>query len=263
MPLLTFKIQRFDPEKDKEPYMQEFTFEVEKGLTILDCLNYIKENLDATLSYRASCRMGICGSCAMLINDYPRLACETQVLVLGKTLIEIKPLPNYPLVKDLIVDLTPLFAKHRAVKPYVIHPDERQPEKEFIQTNQEQTKYLQFAYCLKCGICLAACPTVATADNFLGPQALAQAYRYNSDTRDNGLKDREKIIDSSYGLWRCHMAGACAEACPKGVDPALAIQLMKKETILGKKKNIAPLALPLVGVEPRPGIPKAPERTVK
>ena len=263
MPPLAFKVQRFDPEKDTKPYMQEFTFTVEEGQTVLDCLNYIKENLDATLSYRASCRMAICGSCAVLIDGFPRLACETQVLVLGKPVIEIKPLPNYPLLKDLIVDLTPLFAKHRAVKPYIIHPDQCQEQNEYIQTTQEQTRYLQFAYCLKCGICLAACPTAATSDNFLGPQALAQAYRYNADSRDSGAKEREKIVDSVYGLWRCHMAGACAEACPKGVDPALAIQLMKKETVFGKKERVAPLAPPLPAAEPQPGIPQAPERTVK
>lgn len=235
-------------------------------MSILDCLFYIKENLDATLSFRASCRMGICGSCAMYINGFPRLACETQVLALRSEVIEIKPLPNYNIIKDLVVDLTPLFHKHRQIKPWIITSDPAeldQPTQEYLQSPAQLEQYLQFAYCLKCGICLAACPTMATDKEFLGPQALAQAFRYNSDTRDVGLEERMAVVDTLHGLWRCHMAGACADACPKGVDPALAIQLMKRETIFGKKKEQARLAGPPGKVTPKPGIPKTPESRAK
>lgn len=283
--MTTFKIQRYDPSRDQKPYFRAYEVPVETGMTILDCLFFIKENLDATVSFRASCRMGICGSCAIYINGRSRLACETQAKSLRATTIEIRPLPNYELIKDLVVDLTPLFQKHRAVKPWIIaeetghdpggyqhtghnhdghpHSGHGQPAGEHLQRPGQLEQYLQFAYCLKCGICLSACPTMATDQEFLGPQALAQAFRYNSDTRDEGGKERLRITDTLHGLWRCHMAGACAEACPKGVDPALAIQLMKQEAIFGKKRVAAKIAGVPENVAPRPGIPRAPELTVK
>ncbi|MBE3580587.1 MAG: succinate dehydrogenase iron-sulfur subunit [Thermoanaerobacteraceae bacterium] len=264
--MAVFKIQRYDPEKDGRPYFQTYEVPVEQGMSILDCLFYIKERLDATLSFRASCRMGICGSCAMYINGLPRLACETQVTSLATDTIEVRPLPNYEVIKDLVVDLAPLFEKHQRVRPWIIPYDPVEldrPTKEYQQSPAELERYLQFAYCLKCGLCLAACPTVATDQEFIGPQALAQAFRYNSDTRDGGDTERMASVDTLHGLWRCHMAGACAEVCPKGVDPALAIQLMKREAVFGKKKGRARLADPPHAVKLLPGILKAPEPTVK
>ncbi|WP_338825789.1 Fumarate reductase iron-sulfur subunit [Moorella thermoacetica] len=265
MPFITFNIQRYNPDSGRMPGKQEFKLNVAPGQTILDCLNYIKETLDASLAFRSSCRMGICGSCAMMINGFPRLACQTQVLSLGKDVITIEPLPNYPLIKDLVVDLTPLFDRHRRVKPYLITSPGKGTDapREYLQTAQEQEQYLQFAYCLKCGICLAACPTVATDDEFLGPQALTQAYRYNTDTRDAGRGERIKIVDSSHGVWRCHMAGACAEACPKGVDPALALQLLKRDILRGRTHPQAAIAPPVTEVRKRSNIPRPPARTVK
>jgi succinate dehydrogenase / fumarate reductase iron-sulfur subunit len=265
---VTFKIQRFDPLKDHEPYLKSYTFDVFSGMTILDCLIYIKEKLDATLSFRASCRMGICGSCAMFINGFPNLACQTQSFSLNADVIEIRSLPNYPIIKDLVPDLTQLFHKHQSIKPYIIQEKE-DPNLtlEYKQTPQELEDYLQFAYCLKCGICLSACPTVATDREFHGPQALAQAFRYNVDNRDSGREERDKIIDQAHGIWRCHMAGACAEACPKGVDPAMAIQIMKKQTVFGalglrRKKKPAVLAELPVSSESTNTV-KAPRPTVE
>ncbi|GAV23615.1 succinate dehydrogenase iron-sulfur subunit [Carboxydothermus pertinax] len=261
---VTFKIWRYDPAKDVKPYFQDYTFDVKEGMTVLDCLYYIKENIDATLAFRASCRMGICGSCAMYINKKPRLACETQALSLGTDVIEIAPLPNYKNIKDLVPDLTPLFEKHKNVKPYIIPENEQEfinPTGEYSQTPAELEEYLQFAYCIKCGACLAACPTVGTTPDFPGPQALAQAYRYNADNRDFGEKERKVQVDNPKGLWRCHMAGACAEACPKGVDPALAIQLFKRSFFFTGRKPKARL-IPLNKEKPARGGIKAPEPTV-
>ena len=264
---ITFKIQRFDPLQDKEPYLQEYSFDAYSGMTILDCLIFIKEKLDATLSFRASCRMGICGSCGMLINRFPNLACQTQSFSLNSDVIEIKSLPNYPIIKDLVSDLTQLFQKHQNIKPFIMQEKEDTDlTLEYKQTPQELEDYLQFAYCLKCGICLSACPTVATDREFHGPQALAQAFRYNIDNRDSGREERDKIIDQAHGIWRCHMAGACAEACPKGVDPAMAIQIMKKQTVMGVL-GMRPRKNPKVQVEQTINqgpinAPKAPEPTI-
>jgi len=261
---IIFKIWRYDPQKDVKPYYQDYQIEVKEGMTILDCLYYIKENIDATLAFRASCRMGICGSCAMFIDKKPRLACETQALALGREVIEIAPLPNYKNIKDLVPDLTPLFEKHKKVNPYIVPDDEEEflnPTGEYAQTPRELENYLQFAYCIKCGACLAACPTVGTNQEFPGPQALAQTYRYNTDNRDHGEGERKKIVDNPNGVWRCHMAGACAEACPKGVDPALAIQLLKKSFFIAFRKPQARL-IPKSNKKPAQGGIKSPEPTI-
>jgi succinate dehydrogenase / fumarate reductase, iron-sulfur subunit len=257
---ITFKIQRFDPEKDSRPHMQEYSLPTKRGMTILEGLIYIKENLDSTLVFRTSCRMGICGSCGMFINNYPRLACQTQIAELNGTTITMRPLPNSPLIKDLAVDLMPLFEKHKAIKPFIIQ-DEKEAQanltREYLQTPEQVEEYEQFSYCIKCGICVSACPTSASDVKFLGPQALGQCYRYCADNRDTGSVKRLKVAESNHGAWRCHLAGACSEACPKGVDPGLAIQLLKNKMAkqaLGVGKKEKPVLYP----EPREIKPKLP-----
>lgn len=263
-----FKVQRYNPEKDDKPYFDKFIVPATRGMTVLDGLLYIKENLDSTLAFRTSCRMAICGSCGMLINNYPHLACHTQIEELHTRILTIRPLPNLPIIKDLIVDLLPLFKNHKAIKPYILRTDVSElddPTAEFIQSPEELERFLQFTYCIKCGICVSACPTSATDRSFLGPQALAQCYRYCADTRDNGEQERFEIVDTENGIWHCHLAGACSDACPKGVDPALAIQLLKKRLVacaikVAKKKQPAPVAPPPTYRKPQ--LPY-PEFTVK
>ncbi|HUU27218.1 MAG TPA: succinate dehydrogenase iron-sulfur subunit [archaeon] len=264
------KILRFDPDKDKTPYFQSYRLKHERGMTVLDALMLIKETQDPTLSYRKSCRMGICGSCAMQVNGKPVLTCQTQIKELNSDRIVVRPLPNYPILRDVVPDLRNLFNQHQNIKPHIIRTDMEEvnnPSGEFVQTPEELEKYLQFSYCVKCGACLAACPTCATDESFTGPQALMTAYRYVSDSRDAGLENRLEALDIRDGVWRCHFAGACSEACPKGVDPALGIQLLKKEVfklrVLGLKKEPAPLALKPANVGHRKDIPKAPERNVE
>ena len=257
---------RFDPAKDEKPGFQEYDVEMVKGLTVLDGLIYIKENLDSTLSYRASCRMGVCGSCAMYINGKARLACYTQVADLGSSVVSVVPLPNYPVIRDLVPDTTKLFEKHTSIKPYIIREDQEElenPTGQFVQSPEELDRFLQFSYCIKCGACLAACPTVASDPSFLGPQALAQAYRYISDTRDEGYELRLEVLDTAHGPFRCHFAGACTAACPKAVDPALAIQYLKKHMVFGKKHK--PAGIRPIGTEHKHNdkIAEPPERTVK
>ncbi|MFQ6090058.1 MAG: succinate dehydrogenase/fumarate reductase iron-sulfur subunit [Candidatus Bipolaricaulia bacterium] len=266
---VTFKVLRYDPDRDRRPRYQSYEVPVPKGMTVLDGLIYIKNNLDGSLAYRASCRMGICGSCGMFINRKPRLSCQVQVLELDSDVIEVKPLPNYPNIKDLVPDLEPMFDKHQQIKPFLIRQDKKEqedPSGEYLQSPEELEDYLQLSYCIKCGLCLSACPTVATDPLFLGPQALPQAYRYSVDSRDEGFAERLAVIDSAQSCWRCHFAGACTESCPKGVDPALAIQLLKRKIIaynLGFGRKRKRKGAPLLPFHPRPGIPKPPPRTVK
>jgi succinate dehydrogenase / fumarate reductase iron-sulfur subunit len=266
---IKYKVQRYDPEKDKAPHMQDFTVPFREGMTMLDGLLYIKENLDSTLAFRTSCRMGICGSCAMLINDYPHLACHTQIEEFHTDKLTVKSLPNLPIIKDLVPDLTTFFANHKSIKPYIMRNDKEemeQPTAEYVQTPEELNTFLQFTYCIKCGICVAACPTSASDKKFLGPQALAQCYRYCADSRDDGCDNRVAAVDVKHGIWHCHLAGACSEVCPKGLDPGLAIQLMKRKLVskaVGAEKKKLPeqiVKLPTTDIKPKVPVP---EFTVK
>lgn len=264
-----FKVHRFSPDDDQPARMQDYRVPVRHGMTVLDGLHYIRDNVDATLSYRFSCRMAICGSCGMFVNGLPRLACKTQILELNSEAVEVKPMPNYEVTKDLVPTLTDFFEKHRSVMPYIVREEDREhPTNELLQNPQELEAYQQFAYCIKCGLCLAACPTVATDPAYIGPQALAQAFRYNVDTRDAGWAGRMEAVCGPEGPWRCHFSGACSEVCPKGVDPAFAIQLLKGQVVfsnLGLKKphKAAPVAPKETGAQRRQGIPELPPRTVK
>ena len=265
----TFRILRFDPDKDAKPHFQEYKVKLQKGMTVLDALMHIKENQDPTLSYRKSCRMGICGSCAMQVNGFPKLTCQTQVVEVGTDVIEVRPLANYPIVRDLVPDLGDFMARHESILPYIIRTESQEQDKpsgEYYQSPEELEKYLQFAYCIKCGACLAACPTNATDRKFTGPQALAQAFRYVADSRDDGLAERLEVLEYPNSLFRCHYAGACSEACPKGVDPSLGIQLLKRELLkrrlFAKKRKPAELAETPEGIGRREDIPYAPEKTI-
>jgi len=210
----------------------EKTFKVsaDRFTSVLDLLISVKEKQDHTLSMRYSCNMGICGSCGMVINGKPRLACETNVFSLGSSTVTVGPMEAHPLLKDLVTDFDEFFAAHKSVKPWLVREDRAEQfeaRKEYVQTRSQVDFYLDFAHCIKCGLCVDACPVSNTNPHFVGPQALAQAYRYNSDSRDQGEKERLDSLDRLDGVWGCEFAGACSEVCPKGVDPALTIQQMK------------------------------------
>jgi succinate dehydrogenase / fumarate reductase iron-sulfur subunit len=213
--------------------------------------------------------MGICGSCGMLINGRPRLACNTQVSELKSDVVAVGPLPNFGIIKDLVPDLRPMFEAHRELMPYLVREDLQEqdsPTGEYWQTPHELEQYLQFSYCIKCGCCMAACPTVATDPEYSGPMPLGQAHRYNSDTRDAGFAGRRKVLEGGRGPWRCHFAGECSQVCPKGVDPAKAIQLMKQDLVLDLLKlRVRKPAARLVDKpcgKKREDIPAAPARTI-
>jgi len=188
--------------------------------------------------------MASCGSCGMKINGIPKLACYTQVAECDKATITIEPLDHYPVIRDLVTDFDGFFQVHRSIHPFLIRRDiqeQETTESEYRQSSRELDEFLQFSYCIKCGLCNAACPTLATDSSFTGPQALAQAYRYTADSRDEGNVLRFEAVDNEHGIWRCHFAGACSFVCPKGVDPALAIQHLRGLAMLRRRKSGAPL----------------------
>jgi succinate dehydrogenase / fumarate reductase iron-sulfur subunit len=240
------KVFRGNPAEQVQPHYQTFPIPLESGMTVLSALLYIKEKLDHSIAIRYSCRMASCGSCGMKINGLPKLACYTQITELGMGPITVEPLSHYPLVRDLVTNFQGFFAKHRSVRPYMIRRDTAEQEtsdSEYVQNQRELDDFLQFSYCIKCGLCNAACPTVASDASFIGPQALGQAYRYISDSRDEGVHERISVLDNAHGIWRCHFAGACSFVCPKGVDPALAIQRLRKLVVKSPKRNGAPLVV--------------------
>jgi len=268
---ILFVVRRYNPETDGAPYNQEYTVLVEPGMTVLDGLHQIKNTQDATLVWRFSCRMGVCGSCGMLINGKPTLACNTQILHVTDRVLTVGPLPNFEIIKDLIPDLQPMFAKHISGRPH-IHRDDWDPRAapadEYYQTPEELIRFLQFSYCIKCGSCMAACPTLARDKSYLGPMPLAQVHRYNVDTRDGGFNERKKIAGGSAGVARCHYAGECSNVCPKGVDPARAIQLMKRDLVfsylrLKKRKGVCGTIGPAPHAKRREGVPDPPPYTIE
>jgi succinate dehydrogenase / fumarate reductase iron-sulfur subunit len=263
-------VRRFSPERDPKPHWQRYNLAVDCGMTVLDGLHRIKETLDATLSFRFSCRMGVCGSCAMLINGKPSLACNTQISQVATHTLALAPLPNFEIIRDLVPDLSPMFRKHISVQPYIRREDVAEldrPTGEFQQSPEELVRYLQFAYCIKCGACMAGCPTLATDPDYLGPMPLTQAYRYSTDSRDAGFSSRKKVAGNGHGAFRCHYAGECSNVCPKGVDPARAIQLMKRNLVLDylrlkKCRKPATVIGPSPDAKRLPNIPEPPPHTV-
>lgn len=232
---ITVHIRRFDPDQDSAPRQQQYKIQAEKGMTVLDGLNLIKQTQDPSVGYRFSCRMGICGSCGMLINGKPGLACNTQILDVTTSALTLAPLPNFAIIRDLVPDLVPMFGVWRKIQPYIERDDGEEmenPTMEYFQTPDQLEEFLQFTYCIKCGSCMAACPTMATDKEYLGPMPLTQAYRYNRDTRDDAADARREIVSSAHGVFNCHYAAECSNVCPKGVDPARAVQFMKKDLVL-------------------------------
>jgi len=237
MEVVKLRIQRFDPSVDRKPRMQEYEVPYRDGMTVLQAILHVRDYLDHSVGVRFSCRMASCGSCGMKINGRPRLACYTQVVELKTRTVTVQPMDNFPIVKDLVTDMQSFFEKHREVMPYIIRGEAGvidNPRSDFVMSPKDLEGILQFTYCIKCGLCTSSCPTVATDSLFPGPQALAQAYRYLMDVRDEGGEERFKVLDTPHGVWRCHYAGSCSAVCPKGVDPALGIQLLKRHVMSAK-----------------------------
>ncbi len=226
---ITLRISRYNPKYDNASGFMEFNVSYEKWTTVLDAILQVKQYFDHSVAVRYSCRQASCGSCGMMINGKPRLACFTKISELNSDVVTVEPMSNFPIIRDLAVKFERLFDTHHKIKPYLIRDDTEieSDAKEFLQSPEEVEQYIQFANCIKCGLCNSACPTMATDSSFVGPQALAQAYRYVADSRDKGKDSRLKIIDDSHGIWRCHFAGSCSQVCPKGVDPAMGIQLLR------------------------------------
>lgn len=231
---ITFKIFRFDPNiNDPKPGYKEYSVATQPGMTILDVLHEIKWQQDGTLTFRRSCRSGICGSCAMKIHGLNRLACETQVEPLMKKTIVIDPLPGFKVIKDLAVDMEPFYENLALIKPYLIN-DNPPPDRERIQSPEDFRMIEDPVACILCACCTSSCPSFWYDQSYVGPAALAKAYRYTFDTRDDGATERMEVLDSKHGLWRCHTIFNCMDACPKRIKITQHIANLKKKVIAEK-----------------------------
>ena len=226
-------VYRYNPEGDKEAYMESFEVEETQGMMVRDALLMIKEK-DPTFTFRHSCGEGVCGSDAININGRNGLGCVTRIADL-KQPIEVRPVPGMPIVRDLVVDMSQFYHQYRAVKPYLIRHDP-EPEVEVLQSPDDRDKLDGLYECILCGCCSTACPSFWwNPDKFRGPAALLQSWRFLADSRDQATEERLTELDGPYRLFRCHSIMNCVDVCPKGLNPTKAIgkikQLMLKQMV--------------------------------
>ncbi len=230
-----FKIKRFNPEVDSKPAWKEYNVEIEPTDRVLDGLNYIKWNVDGSLTYRRSCAHGICGSDAMLVNGRNRLVCKflmKQALKESKV-VTVEPLRGFPVIKDLVVDMEGFFAKYRAIKPYLINHDP-EPEKERYQSEAQHARFDDTTKCILCAACTTSCPTFWADKNYVGPASIVQAHRFIFDSRDQGAEERLAILGDAGGVFTCRSIFNCVEACPRGIDITRAIYEVRQAMLFNK-----------------------------
>jgi fumarate reductase iron-sulfur subunit len=225
---IALEVTRYCPDQGTEPTPQRFEVPFREDWVVLDALNYIKDKLDGSLSYRWSCRMGVCGSCGVMVNGEPKLTCATFLSHYMPGPVQVEPLRYFPVVRDLVIEMTDFMVKLQGVKPWIVREGEKPlASGEYLQTPAELDAYKQFSMCINCMLCYAACPVYGLDPQFIGPAAIALAQRYNMDSRDQGARQRLDILSQHEGIWGCTFVGECTQVCPKNVDPAGAIQQYK------------------------------------
>jgi succinate dehydrogenase/fumarate reductase iron-sulfur protein len=226
------RVKRFDPAEASRPHWQAYTVEARPMMSVLDALFWILEHTDPTLAFRYSCRAGMCGSCAMVINGREGLACGRRLDGLRGPL-SVEPLRSLPVVKDLVVDLRPFFDKYRAVDPFYVGDtpslDGPAGEPAVVPPGDPARSLVDRQIdCISCGACYSACPVVGLTPEFLGPAALNRAYAVIADARDTAAAERLARIAGDGGAYACRQVGNCVAACPVGVNPLLSIQMLRK-----------------------------------
>jgi fumarate reductase iron-sulfur subunit len=227
--VIEIEVLRYRPEQDQAPVPQVYKVPFTDDMSVLQGLQYIKDFLDETVSFRWSCRMAICGSCGMMIDGKPKLSCKTFLRDYYPGGLRVEALMHLPIERDLIVDATDFITKLESIKPYIIPKEKRTLEQgEYLQTPQQRDMYEQFSSCINCMLCYAACPQYGLNPKFTGPGVLALMHRYNADSRDGGKEERlNSLGHTDEGFWGCTAVAYCSEVCPKGVDPANAINQNK------------------------------------
>ena len=225
---IEIRVLRYHPEHDTEPAWRSYTVPFTDDMSVLQGLQHIKDEIDGTLSFRWSCRMAICGSCGMMVNGKPRLSCQTFLRDLQPGPVRVEALAHLPIERDLIVNVGDFVNKLEAIKPYLIPKEPRTlAEGEYLQTPAQLARFEQYASCINCMLCYAACPEYGLNREFIGPGVIALLHRYNADSRDGGQAQRQPALNAEEGVWSCMAVGYCSEVCPKQVDPANAVNQNK------------------------------------
>ncbi len=229
---LTLKIRRYNPEVSDEPWWDEFTVKMEPTDRLLDALHEVKWRQDGTLALRRSCAHGICGSDAMLINGRNALACKVLVQdVAPKATVE--PIRGMPVLKDLIVDMDQFFEGYKSVLPFLVN-DSGEPDKERRQSPDERARFDDTTKCILCAACTTSCPIFWGDDEYVGPAAIVNAHRFIFDSRDEGGRERLKILSEKTGVFRCRTTFNCTDACPRGIQVTKAIQEVKRSILFDR-----------------------------
>ena len=229
---LTVKIKRYDPEKDDKPHWEQYTTDADPTDRVLDVLLSVKWYQDETLGLRRSCAHGVCGSDAMRINGVNALACKLLVRTLPTDTITVEPLLGLPVIKDLIVDMTPFFAHYESIQPYLIN-DEPPPATERLQSPEERARFDDGTKCILCACCTTACPPFWGDLKYVGPAAIVNAHRFIFDSRDRAAIDRLDILNDAEGVWRCRTVFNCTNACPRDIKITQRIQEVKRALLIG------------------------------
>ena len=226
------RIQRYNPEKDKEPYFADYTVEMEPTDRVLDAILEVKGLIDGALSLRKSCAHGVCGSDGVRINGRNMLACKVLIQNVEQPIV-IEPMKGFRIIKDLVVDMDAFFEKYRATKPFLIN-DSAEPEKERLQSPKDQERFEDTTKCILCACCTTACPSFWADGDFQGPAALVASHRFIFDSRDQAKEERLDMAGAKEGAWRCRTIFNCTDACPRGIEITKAIGEIKKEDLLRK-----------------------------
>ena len=229
---ITIEVLRYRPEQEFEPVVQPYEVPFTEDMSVLQGLQYIKDELDGTLSFRWSCRMAICGSCGMTIAGVPRLACHTFLRDFHPGPLRVEALTHFPIERDLVIVMDDFMAKLERIKPYIIAPPRAVTDGENRQTPAQLAAYERFSGCINCLLCYAACPQYGLNPDFLGPAATALLTRYNLDSRDHGRAHRMPLVHAEEGVFNCTAVGYCSEVCPKDVDPANAVNVAKTQSAI-------------------------------
>ena len=238
---ITLEVFRYRPEEQDEPTFQRYEVPLRSDWVVLDALNYVKDQIDGTLTFRWSCRMGVCGSCGMMVNGDPVLTCAAFLESFAPGPIRVEPMDHFPVVRDLVVEVTDFMEKLKAVKPWIIREKEKPIEEgEYLQTPEELSDYKRYSMCINCMLCYSACPVYGLEPVFSGPAVIALAQRYNLDSRDEGSKERMEVLSQDEGIWSCTLVGECSDVCPKDVDPAGSIQRYKLAGAMNWWKSLLP-----------------------
>lgn len=228
---IELRVLRYCPSRDSAPAFESFQVPYTDDMSVLQALQQIKGTEDGSLTFRWSCRMAVCGSCGMIINGTPKLACDTFLRDLAPNPVTVEPLHNFPIERDLVVSVDDFVRKIESVYPYVIPKEPKTLEEgTYLQTPGEMEQYASFADCINCMLCYAACPQFGANPDFVGPGAMALLQRYSSDSRDGGQQVRLDRIRGEDGVWSCTAVGICSDVCPKHVDPANAVNQNKSKS---------------------------------